>query len=460
MRIIGIDLGITGTHKAVIADERGRALRPVLAFHTTLSELAQLVEAAQAGNPDGQVLVAMEPTGMAWFPLAVYLARQSGWTIYLVNSRQVADLRRYLKRYAKSDRIDARVLVELLLIGLERLIPLTLSSAAALACQRACKQRNKLDKWSTAIRNRVEAIDRFAWPGLGAIFSSPFCPAARWFRQHYYDPRQVVAGQVAGLRKAWQETEAGEQDGGEWIGALVELARELVSLYGESCPHLDWSLLQREVSAELTLLAELEDRMEQIEREQIHPLYHQLHPSGDLESFQGIGVDGAAVYASFIGNVARFPTQARLRGWSGLIPKSSQSASSEASGLSITQAGPALIKKFAYLNADVARRYDPQIAAIYYKQMVQKNKHHDQAVCACATHLLNRIHAVLRENRPYELRDVDGTPVTKEQGRKIVMEKYTVSEEVRERNNKRARQERAKQRQERKQQLKERPASK
>jgi hypothetical protein len=39
--------------------------------------------------------------------------------------------------------------------------------------------------------------------------------------------------------------------------------------------------------------------------------------------------------------------------------------------------------------------------------MVHKGNHHCQAVCACATHLLDRVRAVLRDGRPYELRDGD-----------------------------------------------------
>ena len=35
----------------------------------------------------------------------------------------------------------------------------------------------------------------------------------------------------------------------------------------------------------------------------------------------------------------------------------------------------------ADLDAEIARRYDPQIAAIYYDQMMRKGKHHKQAVC-------------------------------------------------------------------------------
>ena len=66
-----------------------------------------------------------------------------------------------------------------------------------------------------------------------------------------------------------------------------------------------------------------------------------------------------------------------------MVPERAQSAESEAKGLHISQAGPDLIKKYAYLDAEIARRYDPQIAAIYYDQMMRKGKHHKQAVCLC-----------------------------------------------------------------------------
>ena len=112
----------------------------------------------------------------------------------------------------------------------------------------------------------------------------------------------------------------------------------------------------------------------------------------------------------------------------------------------ITQAGPNPVKKYGYLNADVARRWAPQIGFIYHDQMVHKGKHHTQAVCACATHLLDRVRIILLEDRPYELQDVDGTPVTRKEARAIVVERYTVPEEVRQRSNKRARRERAQRR--------------
>ncbi len=142
-----------------------------------------------------------------------------------------------------------------------------------------------------------------------------------------------------------------------------------------------------------------------------------------------------------------------------MIPNSRQSGESEGKGLHLSQAGPDLVKKFAVMDAETARQWDPQIAAIYYAQMMQHGKHHYQALCTCATHLLDRIWTVLKEDRPYELRDVDGTLVSAEQAREIIAARYTVPKEVRARQNQKTRQARAEQRAEKKQPGKVAPAS-
>jgi hypothetical protein len=233
-----------------------------------------------------------------------------------------------------------------------------------------------------------------------------------------------------------------------WVEGLIELAVDTLMLYGPEA--LDYAQLQEEVSRDQRLLAKLQEEQAAINKDTIRPLYHQLHPSGHLETVYGVGKKGAPVYASFIGSAHRFPNSRRFRGWHGLVPDSRQSGDSEVKGLSISQAGPDLLKKFAYMGANSARRWDPQIAAIYYDQMVHKGNHHTQAVCACATHLLDRVWVILRDDRPYELRDVDGTPVTPEQARAIIAARYIVPEEVRKSSTRRARQERREKRIEKK----------
>jgi transposase len=415
----------------------------VLSLQTTAQDLQHLLDRArERAASDEELVLVMEPTGMAWFPVAAFALRQPHVTVHLVNSQQVADLRRYYQKHHKSDRIDARVLVKLKVLSPEKLHPLCLPSAEQLACQRGCKELDRLLTLRTAIQNRLQAVDRFAWPGVEAVLPGTVSPWRCWFREHWYHPQVVCQAGVVALRQAWAQHSgetAASPDAPDWAEQLVALAEQVLALYGADSPYLDYGALHAEVTRDQALLEFVEEQHHALQLETVRPLYRHLHPSRNLETLKGVGQDGAAVYASFIGNPARFADTSHFRSWSGMIPSSQQSGESEAQGLRITQAGPDLVKKFAYLDAEVARQHDPQLAALYYDQMVHHGKHHCQAVCACATHLLDRIWVVLQEERPYELRDVDGRPVTPAEAQRIIAERYRVPAAVRQRNNRRHR---------------------
>jgi transposase len=437
MRTIGIDLGVVGEHKAVVCNDKGDYISRVINVQTEKGSLDELIAEARRGNPQEPLQAVMEPTGMAWFPVAVYLASQ-GVQNYLVNSQQVADLRRYYKKHAKSDRIDARVLAKLPIVNTEHLHELKLPGATVLACQRGCKMLDRLIKGRVAIMNRLIALDRFAWPGFekAKIFSDAFSPAASWFRNHYYNPYHVKRTGADQIKKEWLASTEYDKWSDDWPVRLEKLAEQAISLYGEEGLSIDFDLVQAEAMYEESLLRAAIEMHKKVTAKIVQPQYRKIHPQRYLETIPGVGRDGAAVFASIIGNPDRFINLRKHRGWSGMVPNSRQSSSYQASGLKITQAGPRLIKKFAYLDADMARQRDPQIAAIYYDQMVNKGKHHTQAICVCATHLLDRVLTVLRENRPYMLKDAEGNPVTKKQAREIILTKYTVPDSIRQRNKK------------------------
>ncbi len=46
------------------------------------------------------------------------------------------------------------------------------------------------------------------------------------------------------------------------------------------------------------------------------------------------------------------------------------------------------------------------------------------------SHIGARVLAVLREDRPYELRDIDGRPITREEARRLILLNYQVPEEI------------------------------
>ena len=97
----------------------------------------------------------------------------------------------------------------------------------------------------------------------------------------------------------------------------------------------------------------------------------------------------------------------------------------------MTKAGPAIMKWALFQAGQIGRHYDPQMAWLYYREMVHNGKNHMQAMGAIMSHLSARVLAVLREDKPYELRDIDGRLVTWQEARNIILAKYQVPESVR-----------------------------
>ena len=115
-----------------------------------------------------------------------------------------------------------------------------------------------------------------------------------------------------------------------------------------------------------------------------------------------------------------------------MIPKQKDSGESSKKGLNITKDGPSRYRRALYLASDTGRQWDPQLAKVYYDQMVYKGNCHTQAVCAVSTHLVGRIIRVLKDKRPYELRDLEEKPITQKEAKIFIRRELTVPEETRE----------------------------
>jgi hypothetical protein len=153
----------------------------------------------------------------------------------------------------------------------------------------------------------------------------------------------------------------------------------------------------------------------------IAELYRKLHPSDNLCTIPGVGEHTAPIFLATVGDPARFPNQSAFANWEGVVPGARQSSDVEAKGLRMTKAGPSIMRMALYQAGDIGRRWDPQLAAVYYREMVYHGK----------SHLGARVLRVLKQDRPYEMRDVAGNPISKNEARKLVLSEYHVSEDIR-----------------------------
>jgi hypothetical protein len=72
-----------------------------------------------------------------------------------------------------------------------------------------------------------------------------------------------------------------------------------------------------------------------------------------------------------------------------------------------------------YQAANVARTHDPQLADFYRRLMVERGHCHTKANCAVARKLVARTWATIVSGASYELRDLNGTPITRREATKL-----------------------------------------
>jgi transposase len=435
---VGIDVACREAHQASCVDESGRLVFSGRRFHTTVEEL----EALWAGLPAAeQVTVVLEPTRNAWVPLAAWLMAH-GAEVVMVPPEQSADLRAYYHKHTKTDRLDSRVLARLPLLHPEGLRPLrpdspdspdspdatTAGVGPAAALRRAVRRRSKLVQQRAAVYQRIDALLELLGPHWADVLGSgDYGKAAlRLLERTGADPhtirrlgrRRIAALLIRFSHGHWREDRA---------DAVLAAAAASCRLWAAG--GLDFADLAQDVAGEARLALMLTGEIEALD-ERIEPLYRQADPDGIFASGPGLGLTLAAGILGRLGDPNRFDNLRAIRAFTGLVPVIDQSGGHEHHGPP-TKAGDPGLREALFHAADHARKTDPTLAARYQRLMCQTGRHHTSALCTIATVLLTRIVACLRNNAPYQLRDVDGSPITPAQGRAIVAERYQIPPEVR-----------------------------
>jgi len=427
---IGIDLALRGNHKAMFKIPGQEKHHRLKAFGSNAGELSGMVEQVTRRNGGEQTMeFIMEPTSHAWFPVAQWLVAR-GYPVYLVRPEKVADLRRYYSKHTKTDPLDASTLVQIGQFDRENLFPARLRTPEERACFRLCKQRARHTARVASLKTRIRATAEVVVPGLSSVVTNLFNQMGRkLLRQHIHPHRTAKLGLKRFSRmciKAHHGSIA-QQDLEKMYQIFVEASR----LYGESKEdlELDFDVLQSEIASDLQQLEFLERQAQQLEG-RIDELYKKVDPRKVLTSIQGIGLVIGAALTSRIGNINDFKNIGALRSHCGLVPRKKASSETDKKGLRITKAANPYIKQYLYMAAETARHWDPQFAQHYVRLVYEKNKHHKKAIVALANKLSGRIYAVLKRaaQNPtgndvvYQLRDLQGRPITKEKARELALE--------------------------------------
>ena len=377
--IVGIDLGRKSAHDVVILKrETGLVIGRGFRFSSSpegFHKLFRKIEAVR--NQDEPVDFVIDSPGRAWIPVAAVL-KATGSHVYRPSAYRVVD---------------------------------------SLARR---KQR---------IQDLCEAVN----PGLTKLPEGFLLnEAGRAFLRAYADPRSVLRLGRKRLGLFLQKRYRLELEP-ETLDKLFQACSDAVELYrvvrdADSMP-FDERILQDELNWELDQLEREEQRRHLLEL-QIKKLNRKLDPTDSLISLPGIRHILAAGIRTCVGDIDRFETLNKHKGFAGFYPSVKKTGDHASAPMPMSKMSCNRYKRCLYLAADNAYKWDLEMAAFYHKRR-RAGHNHTQAVCAVANaKLLPRIHHLMKElkqaeqdksPRPrYVFRDLSGNPISKTEAKAII----------------------------------------
>src|ERR1700694_3367659 len=135
-----------------------------------------------------------------------------------------------------------------------------------------------------------------------------------------------------------------------------------------------------------------------------------------LKSLPGIGEIIATHLVARLGDPSLITNVRQIAGFLGLV-SSEHSTGDKQNRREITRAGDSRLRNKLIQSAWVTIRKDPELRE-FYRRVYQRHPQKvaaRKAIVAVARKLTTRIYAVLKERRPFVLREVSATPLTKEE---------------------------------------------
>lgn len=430
MRRVGIDIALRAAHKAAVYEDGERLGRP-FSVAQTKEGVDELVRRATDGAT-APVEFVMEPTGLAWLPLAAELSRR-GHRVYLPKPAKTHALRKFLAQHTKTDAIDACTAALVRHVD-QRATELRVPTAAQTTLRLMVKQRARLIVDAAKEKSRIFTWLLLANPHVGrALGQDPTSKLATAFLRERLDPFEVSARGKPALREFVEQHCRGALKDKQ-LEALWQACTQACALFDalrtSGTLPFDFAELQLLVDQALDHIAFLDAQITKLDA-RIAAIYGQLDPTRMLErEVPGFGATIAAAVEAFAGDAGRFGSVKRYAAFFGLVPRTKQTGmAGEKPRQALTKGGQNLLKKYLFLAAETARRKDPELAATY-ERAIARGKHHYSAVIIVAHKLVRRVYALLKLRAAdgadvhYQLRRPDGTAITAAEARVVIAEQF------------------------------------
>lgn len=382
---VGIDVG-KWNHQAAFMDCYGAKAVVDLAFGNTSEGFQSLLKSLEAFEKT-QTVIGLESTGHYWLALFSFLL-DNGWTVKVINPMQSDALRNINIRKTKTDRKDSVLIADVLRFG--RYTETVLPGEIPLQIRELSRCRVGQTELVGNLKRQILGILDRIFPEFASCFSTVFGTAPTELLQEFADPEELANCDVEKLVKLLEKQSRGRHSEAKAKELKDKAAKSVGIRQALDALKFQLRLLLQQLEFIKAQIKELDKFLKKLMKE------YEI-----IFSIPGISVTLGAAIVGEIGDINRFDTPQQLQAFAGMDPSVHQSGNFQGTQGKMSKRGSPFLRRAAFLGANAARRYDP-VFKEHYEKLIARGKHPNQALGAVATKLLRVVHAVLKNQKPYD----------------------------------------------------------
>jgi len=384
----GIDVA-KHKHAVVVLDEQGQVHKPAFTAENTHAGMQHLLDALKPFAD--KVCIGLEATGHYWLSLYDVLTRNN-YPVVVLNPLQISAYRRSGIRKVKNDKTDSIWIADFVRISN------TPASNRDIPSLLQLRELSRFRFWLTdqigdCKRKLLTILDR-VFPEYESLFSSVFVKSSKAMLQEAVTAQDFAEFDLQELTELLYKTSRGKF-GAEKAEQIQEQARQSIGVgFLADAVRVEMHCLL----AQIELLEEQQAEVDKAQEElmQTIPQY--------ITSIPGIALPTGAAILAEIGDVSRFENEGKLVAYAGIDATVHQSGQFNAGKMHMSKRGSPYLRLALWQAASMAIRHNEELK-IYYQKKRKEGKAHGTALGAVCRKLLIRVYVILKQNRPYEIRN-------------------------------------------------------
>ena len=396
MFFLGIDIGKNKHVASVLKDDGKAALKAFSFANTTDGGNSLIVKLESIGANKGNLIVGLEATGHYWLSLYSFL-RDRGFHQHVINPIQTDGWRKGVEiRKHKTDKIDSVLIADLIRYG--NFIETNLPEESTLSLKNLTRFRTYLVDSISDLKRKIICVLDQVFPEYQKIFSDVFGTTSKEVLLMYSSPAELENISVDVLASFLSKLSR-KQIGIEKANELSDAAKSSFGI----------TFCRDSFSFQLRLMVEqikyIESQVKDTEVEINRIMSEEV--SSQITTIPGIGGVLGAVILGEIGDIDKFNKPRKLVAFAGIDATVKQSGEFESTNNKMSKRGSPYLRRALFqaaLVACVGSKPDPALSKFYQKKIAE-GKHHNVVIGAVMRKMCNIIYSVLKNNRPYEVRE-------------------------------------------------------